>query len=277
MPKNKIKNKSIEDKFYTHPDVAKKCYEMVKNLTNDCDFFIEPSAGNGSFFNIITHSKVGYDISPESNNIIKGSWFEQQVPKDCVVIGNPPFGNRNDLTKAFIGHAINNAKIIAFVLPLVFRKETMQKSFPVGWKLILDYTLPMNSFVLDSEPYHVPCCFQIWSKYDIGINLRESVKGKIFTNDFTFVTIKNLPRYFIFGAAPKNIIKVNDVLKNNRGYYINVVSEDVIINLQKIDWNTYSLSSVSGNVAWFTKEQIINIYCKEYGSDGQINTLDKYF
>jgi len=66
------------DKFYTIPIYAKHCIDTVFQLYNkdSFDMVIEPSAGNGSFFNQIQHSTlVGVDIAPESDNIHQQDFF----------------------------------------------------------------------------------------------------------------------------------------------------------------------------------------------------------
>lgn len=62
------------DKFYTIPSYSKKCIDKVFELYDKLkfDLVVEPSAGNGSFFNQLDiDNKVGIDISPENKNIIK--------------------------------------------------------------------------------------------------------------------------------------------------------------------------------------------------------------
>jgi len=264
MPKNKIIKKQIHDKFYTKPEIARLCYSMILPYTFNSDLIIEPSAGSGSFFNCIREPKIGYDIEPEHPTIIKGNWFDQVIPENSVILGNPPYGSKNDLSKKFIVHSLNNAKIIAFVLPMVFRKETLQKVFPQNWKLIVDYELPYNSFTLYDTDYHVPATFQIWIK-DNTVNhyvadLRQSKMPKHTTPDFVFTTNKTEATHFIFGAAPHKIINPRDVSQNNRGYYIVAAINNIEHNIKNIDWAKYALSSVNGGSAWYTKQQILNIY-----------------
>lgn len=266
MPKIKIQKKSIHDKFYTKPYVAQICYDKVSYYFSNNDFLIEPSAGSGSFSNIMRNPMVAYDLVPENSNIIMGNWFDQDVPHNSVIIGNPPFGTRNELTNKFIMHGITKAKCVAFILPMVYKKETMQKVFPQNWKLVEEWILPNDSFTINTVDYHVPCVFQIWinqDRYDISYNnIRESSKEKLKTSDFDFVK-KDEANYFIFGAAPAKIIKPDLVSTNNRGYYIKC--DDTVVNkIINIDWNKYSLSSVNGGVSWFTKQQIINAYCETY-------------
>ena len=62
------------DKFYTIPSYSKKCIDKVFELYDKTkfDLIVEPSAGNGSFFNQLEFEhKVGIDISPENENIVK--------------------------------------------------------------------------------------------------------------------------------------------------------------------------------------------------------------
>lgn len=265
MPKKQIIKKQQLDKFYTKPSIAKECYNILLPFVQDDDIIIEPSAGNGAFLQHIRCPKIAYDIAPEHIDITQGDWFEQTIPENSIVLGNPPFGSKNDLTKRFIKHALHDAKIIAFVLPMVFRKETLQKTFPDNWKLVVDRELPFNSFLLNDENYHVPTTFQIWVKRNIPHysdyypDLRESVKPKIQITDFSFVD-KEKADFFIFGAAPHNIIKPIDVTSCNRGYYIKTLNPMVEEIIKQIPWKKYALSSVNGGSAWFTKQQIINIF-----------------
>jgi hypothetical protein len=258
MPKNKIKKKDALDRFYTQPKVALECYHKVLPFIEETDLLIEPSAGEGSFFLQMREPKIGYDLMPKSEQIIQGDWFDQNVPKNCVIIGNPPFGEKNVLSKRFILHASESAKIIAFILPMVFRKETYQKVFSDEWSLIKDYTLPKNSFLFESNSYHVPTCFQIWEKNSNHKNLRESIKTKAVTLDFTFTD--NQPTHFVFGASPSKIVSPDKVESTNRGYYVKSNIPNLEEKLKSVDWRKFGLSSVNGGVSWFTKQEIINGY-----------------
>ena len=262
------KQKDPLDRFYTKPSVARMCVNRVLGITGEGADFTEPSAGNGSFLEFLPYNtRKGYDIHPCHQEILEKDYLSISPPKG-VVIGNPPFGKRNSLTKAFIRHSLN-ADMIAFILPSVFRKETMQKVFPDNWKLVEDITLPENSFLFEGESYHVPCVFQIWVNKegvygDIGEDLRASSKEAKTTTDFTFTTKKD-GEWFQFGASPSRIIPAKDVDKNNRGYYIKDASQEVLDILKVIPWKEVALSSVSGGVAWFTKAQIVDAYLNYKG------------
>lgn len=45
------------DKFYTKPEVAKQCYDFLRQKA-DGEMFLEPSAGDGSFLNFLPQYSV---------------------------------------------------------------------------------------------------------------------------------------------------------------------------------------------------------------------------
>ena len=84
------------DKFYTNQDVAKKCLDKIEEFHSwdSWDSIIEPSAGNGSFLlQIPSKNKIGIDISPEHDTIIKQDFlkYKPESNRRILVIGNPPF------------------------------------------------------------------------------------------------------------------------------------------------------------------------------------------
>lgn len=262
MPKNKIVKKDLLDRFYTNPKIAEKCYDKVLPFIENSDVLVEPSAGGGAFLRCMRDPKLGYDLEPNHPLAVKADWLKQEVPQDCIIVGNPPFGERNVLTKQFIRHSLKGAKCIAFVLPAVFRKGTYQKVFPSSWALAKDYTMPPDSFLLDGEPYHVPTCFQIWLKKEKYkeryLDQRESLKPILRTEDFEFSNKD--PTHFVFGSAPKTLIAPSEVKPNNRGYYLKSYVENIENIFFDINWESYSFSSVSGGAFWLTRQEIINAY-----------------
>lgn len=270
MPKKPIKKKCDNDKFYTKPEVAEMCVGFLRNtLGIESYYVIEPSAGGGSFSSLL--DCLAMDLVPEKEDIIQKDFFEwnsKGLPDKLLLLGNPPFGSANSLSKAFISHGIKEGvSTIAFVLPNTFRKYTTQKVFPSDWKLIGEMELPSQSFTLQGRDYHVPCVFQVWSCVEDGDDLRE-IKGREYTNDFSFVRKNANPDLFIFGAAPSKILRPEDVSKNNRGYYLTVTGDlDTFKGKAKnIDWKQFGNSSVNGGVSWFTKTEIVKVWEEYYGS-----------
>lgn len=263
MPITKIKKKSNLDKFYTKSSVVELCLGSLYPFVSIADLFIEPSAGNGSFVDGLVYPyKIAFDIYPDRTDIFKADWLKIDLIKtDLAIYGNPPFGSRGDLIDSFIKKAIPHSKVIAFVLPLTFRKKTKQKIFPENWKLLSDITLPENSFTLNGKDYHVPTCFQVWGMdihYSGHDDLRASKQINITTSDFEFVD-KEHATHFIFGAAPHKIIEKSLVKSTNRGYYIRT-NRETVNRLKQIDWKLHALSGISGGAAWFTKQMIETIY-----------------
>jgi len=254
--------KNKNDKFYTKENVA---IDLIKLLDlSKYKTIIECSAGNGSFSNNIKHENlIALDIDPENENILKMDWFNyNELHEDLLIISNPPFGIRNSLSKAFIKHSVElGAKTIAFILPNVYNKHTLQSVVPKEYKLSSITTLPKNSFSLDGEDYDIPCSFYIWDK-NSNIDLRFNVE-LYNTDDFEFVSKKNVDEscIFILGASINTVKNIIDVVDSNRGYYIKPIkkTKSEIINIfSKLKYK--SNSCVNGKVAWMTKPEIIKSY-----------------
>lgn len=159
------------DKFYTLPVISKKCLDSIGNLYSwtDWDLVLEPSAGNGSFFNQIPiQKKLGLDISPEHKDILKQDFFTYQPPDGLdkiMVVGNPPFGRVSSLAIRFFNHASLWATVIAFIVPRTFRRVSVQNKLDSQFHLVLDEDIPMDPCSF-SPPMMAKCCFQIWEKRD---------------------------------------------------------------------------------------------------------------
>lgn len=278
MPKNPIKQKDVNDKFYTKPEVAFRCLEnlvSIKNITHKT--IIEPSAGNGSFIEAISRLDISvdlkcFDLLPEHDSIIKQDFLllsEDYKKEEPIFIGNPPFGLRNKTTDLFIKKCISlNAETIAFILPKVYCKFNKQKVFPKDYKLIFWEDLPENSFTFQGEDYHIPSVFMIWNKSHIFLpDLRE----KEFTTCADFEILKpsnkNEADLFSFGSAPQNLLDPTDVLPNNRGYFLksHIDKELLKYKLKNIDWKQSGKSSVNGGVFWLTKSEFYQTYIENQG------------
>lgn len=250
------------DKFYTKVEVAKSCISSI-NLS-EFSLIIEPSAGGGSFFNNINHSnKIGLDLKPESEGIIEYNWFDFNInpnEEKVLIIGNPPFGKRNKLSIEFIKHACSfeNVYSIAFILPEVFKKHTLQKYVPKEFRLKKIIDLDKESFEVDGISYHVPCSFFIFEKSE-GIDLRFDASLYKETEDFKYGTKEDYD-FFVLGAAPGTTKKIPD--SNNRGYFIKVKEckdiEEIENKFKNCKWT--GLSSANGGVFWLTKPELIKKY-----------------
>lgn len=182
MPKKHIHNNV--DKFYTVPAIAETCLANVGSLYkwSEWGLVLEPSAGNGSFLTRIpTNNKIGIDILPEHDNIVKQDFFTYIPPKNIgkiLVVGNPPFGRVSSLAIKFFNYASKWADVIAFIVPRTFRRVSVQNKLNANFHIVFDNDIPMHPCSF-SPPMMAKCCFQIWEKKDIDrqiINLSTTHK-----------------------------------------------------------------------------------------------------
>ena len=152
-----------KDQFYTRPEIAALCVNLLRLHVTGTPIWVEPSAGDGSFLRLVD-SAIGYDIEPRHPRIQQADFLTVTLPEDCVVFGNPPFGRQASLAKQFLQHAATRAQWIGFILPRSFTKPSMQKAIPSRFHLVASMTLPDNAFQLNGEPYDVPCVFQVWMR-----------------------------------------------------------------------------------------------------------------
>lgn len=185
------------DKYYTKSETALLCYNKLKeyissqNIYLNNTVFIEPSAGSGRFLDVIQEVKLGFDLYPERSDIFKmdflsGKIIEYSKSRKCpyIFIGNPPFGYKGRLAIDFINTSLKCGEVVGFILPIQFRKWSAQLKINNQAKLVLDMTLPANSFTLLDKEYNLRCCFQIWTLYNSSINFRILEKPKTEHPDF---------------------------------------------------------------------------------------------
>ena len=127
-------NKKL-DKFYTNESTVDGLLDILINLfkVNNLDIseysFLEPCAGGGAFLDGLKRKLPdalcqAYDILPEDNRIEKADFLgvEHHLNDKLISIGNPPFGYKGDLAKSFINICSEWGPVVAFVLPIQFRR-----------------------------------------------------------------------------------------------------------------------------------------------------------
>lgn len=184
--------RDCKDQFYTCEHVAKLCVDILLQHVPTTIPWVEPSAGEGVFLRLVPHS-VGYDIDPKHPSIQKTDFLQLDVPQGCLVFGNPPFGRQSSLAKQFIRHAAEKADWIGFILPRSFMKPSMQSAFPLHFHLVESVELPDNSFLVNNNPYDVPCLFQLWKRETTNRNVETSASPE----GFVYVK-KTEPHSFAF-------------------------------------------------------------------------------
>jgi hypothetical protein len=177
------------DKFYTIPSYSKKCINKVFELydISQWDLIIEPSAGNGSFLNQIpSDKKIGIDISPDNNSIIKQDFFAyypEVEQSKILVIGNPPYGRVSSKAIKFFNHAAQWANVIAFIIPRTFRRASVQNKLNEMFHLIYDEDVSTKPCCF-TPPIMVKCCYQIWER---KLTKRENIMLSTKHDDWDFI------------------------------------------------------------------------------------------
>ena len=168
-------NRNVIDKYYTKDIVVDLCLNFVTKYIqiNSDDLIIEPSAGNGSFIKgikLLTSNFKFYDLKPENEEIIKQDYllYDYNNIKNIFgkihIIGNPPFGRQSSLAIKFIKKSCEFCNSISFILPKSFKKDSLKKTFPLNFHLMLEIDLPEKSFLVDGIEHNVETVFQIWEK-----------------------------------------------------------------------------------------------------------------
>lgn len=161
------------DKYYTNKDIAKQCIDKTFEIIGkeNISEIIEPSAGNGSFS--LQLECLAYDISPESDSIVKQDYLELNLPylKGRLIIGNPPFGSRMNLAQKFFKKSIELGDYIAFILPISqLNNSTTMFEFDLVWSQDLGK--------IDFSDRNLHCCFNIYKRPDNGLNKKQESKLK---------------------------------------------------------------------------------------------------
>jgi len=157
------------DQFYTDPAYAQQFLATIAHAVDlaHFDHLLEPSAGTGSFYNLLdTTRRIGLDLEPKAQGIIQTNFFDWTAPagKKIITIGNPPFGKSAALAVKFFNRAAEFSDVIAFVIPKTFRKASIINRLNANFHMIHDETVPDYSFIFNGTAYNVPCAGQIWQR-----------------------------------------------------------------------------------------------------------------
>lgn len=254
-------NKLHLDQYFTPLDLAEYCVNKTKEVVNNKNIrFLEPSAGNGSFLKFLPSDTESYDIEPKHESIIKQDFLtlEREYDKNLCVIGNPPFGSRLNLARAFCEKSFEIAEYVSFILPISQLNNT---------QTIYKYDL-IHSEDLGERKYSdrkIHCCLNIYKKPSNGklnklerfknseaIEIREVVINKNpkrnrelgdFKYDFAICAWGNsIGKECLDGDFAKTFyIKIKDV--NNFKYY-----KDLILNAK---WEEiYPMTSTPNLLQW---------------------------
>ena len=261
------------DKFYTNIPIVHECISNFNNLydMNIFDLVIEPSAGSGNFLlNIKHNNKIGLDIEPEHESIIKKSFFEYypdiNLYSNILTIGNPPFGRVCSLAIKFFNHAAKFSNAIAFIIPRSFRKISIQNKLDINFKLIsdMDISNKLNTF---DPPINVKCCFQIWIRTN---NKRLIKKQNVKHIDWKFLHYTKddilLSDFAIraYGGNCGEIIENNFDTLNNKGWHFiksNINIDTLKLNFSQLDFKNSKNTARQNSLG---KAELVDLYTKKY-------------
>lgn len=264
---NKDKSR-ILDQFYTKKEIAALCYNVVLDFIEknniQFDFWLEPSAGTGSFFDLLPSNKIGLDIDPKHEKVKKTDFLNYSFKKNLkyITIGNPPFGKNSSLAIKFFNKSSESSELIAFILPKTFKKNSVHVKLNCFFELVYEKDIPENSFIMNEKEKDVPCVFQIWKK---SLQVRTLVIPSE-TQDFIFTKDKEQADFAIqrVGANAGTVKFNKEKLALTSHYLIKIMNEDkgkVHSILNSIDWNNQKYNT-AGNPS-IGKEELICNYNKQ--------------
>lgn len=260
-----------KDQFFTDKQTAQYCYDKTIQVLNNfgvnlSDYtFIEPSAGDGSFYSIMpADRRIGVDIEPKCEGVIQSdflSWKPDTQKNICV--GNPPFGLRGHLALKFINHAAQFSDFVCFVLPQLFDSNGKGscKSRVRGLNLIHSEIVDSSFYYPGGKNVSVNVVFQVWSKNhkieEENVNLEGIIKLYSLSDGGTPGSTRNKNQlyscdYYLpstcFGVESMIAYDDFEKLPHRRGYGLVILNHHTEIEnvMQNINWSDVSFKSTNG-------------------------------
>ncbi len=142
------------DQIFTTDEVARDLLDFViRRYGSHQHLFIEPSAGLGAFLKHMPASKIGIELDCKIPGLLAADFLTVSVhcTPPIIVVGNPPFGKNSSMAVDFFNHAARMADVIAFVLPLTFRKASIQNRLHEKFHLVDEVDVPALAFTFRSR------------------------------------------------------------------------------------------------------------------------------
>jgi len=288
--KSKIDLAKELDKYYTKPAIAANCLKLLRLIIDSNNIknftYLEPSAGNGSFSKILPFGSIALDIAPENESIIKMDFFSHDVDlmvkdRSIITIGNPPFGKKAKLAVDFLNRALGFSELVAFVVPIQFKKWSVQSKISKDARLIFEEELIEKSFLIDGKDYDLRCCFQVWTK-SVNVdcpNIRIAKKPSTSHDDFKLYQYNRtveaekffdydwdfaVPRQGFYDFS-KKVYNKQDCDKKLQWIFFKATSPVVLKNLKMIDFER--LSRKNSGIPGFGKADVIEEYNRMFKNE----------
>ena len=276
------------DQYYTKPDAARECWETLLGalpVRADRARFIEPSAGDGAFFDLLpARRRIGLDIAPRHAGIREQdflTWERRARDRSLqVVVGNPPFGSRGNLAVQFVNKAAEIADTVGFIVPANFRKFAIHKQLHEDLRLIAAEPLPRNSFRLRSgRDYEVNTEFQVWTRLPSrAADLRQSAPPPIAHRDFLLRQYNNTPEALKVFREPFDFAvpcqgwqdyarrerDAERCEKNKQWMLLEAGGGRILQRLLRLDYGELALRTGTSTPG-FRKNDLVRAYVRAYG------------
>jgi hypothetical protein len=254
------------DKFYTKPEIAKQCCDLID--FSKYSSVLEPSAGAGAFLSFLPNNTKAIDLEPDNNKIDKQDFFTYKGTEE-LVIGNPPFGRVSSLAVKFFNHAAGFANTIAFIIPRTFRRVSVQNKLDLNFHLVEDIEIPMGSFIPESTK--AKCCFQVWERRsyrrslvvldlthkDFEVLSYKTIGGKVFAPDNVDFAIR------AYGGNCGQISMEIETLAPKSWHFIRSDKSEILIDrFATLDY--YPLASWTSRQDSIGKADLIYLYSQKF-------------
>lgn len=269
-----------KDQFFTNKKTAEYCYHKALEVISQYESlngytFIEPSAGDGSFYNLMPKGSIGVDIEPKYEGVVQADFLQWKPDVEkSIIIGNPPFGLRGHLALKFINHAAEFSDFVCFVLPQLFDSNGKGscKGRVKGMNLIHSEVIDSAFYYPGGKDVEVNCVFQVWSKNhkvkEDTVDLSKIIKIYSLSDGGTPGSTRNKKHlnscdYYLPSTCFSEMeIKYDfEELPHRRGYgIVSLIDKKVMDSVMKsIDWEESSFKSTNGamNLRFDLIEKII--------------------
>jgi hypothetical protein len=251
------------DQFFTKPLVARACFNKLEDYLKEhpaqFDCWLEPSAGAGSFFDLMPDNRLGIDIHPQRAGVNEGDFLNYSLPaQKYLALGNPPFGKNASLAIQFFNRCAMFCEIVAFIVPKTFKKVSVINKLQENFHLVEEMELSEFSFELEGFDYNVPCVFQIWRNLKTA---RPQIQTQNRHDDFHFVTKDKGD--FAIQRVGVNAGAVKPEFEHCAppSHYFIQAGKEVQTIFEQIDWSPVKYNT-AGNPS-IAKNELIMLYEKK--------------
>lgn len=262
------RRKTGKEQFFTPRDTALEVLDLVLTEARPSleSTFLEPAAGTGAFLEAARargFSRVlAYDIEPRHPDVQTADFLTRRPElSDAVVVTNPPFGRNNALSVPFFNHAADFASLIAFIVPLSWRKWSVQNRLDPRFWLVHDQELKVNYVDEDGEANHgmdrLRTCIQVWR--------REEGKPR------PHITVKDMGlirraspaeadiALSIFGFSCGQVEREFERVKNTTKVFLKLNHPDVLEALETVDFSRFYMNTAyTEALAWPEINYLLN-------------------